>query len=465
MKTTANFLKHLTIACAVILGLGAMTDSTAQQTVARNPANPYQLSRFNHVHRVLLYNYTLGGHNKTYLVNSMTRLANKYGFQLDVGTTQTYITPTTLNGVDVAVFCNGDGDVLQNATSLAATKVFIQDSGKGLLNSHAAAAYVPCPTSGAENLTDANCRWLARVMVRQYLAHDPDPHMARLYVDSVQAGEYPPNTGAISASHVLSTISHGKRNPELQGIFKNLPTNNGVMNGTVNAGVWDSIGDEWYNYRGYVRNQGAQTFDGYAFGPVLVIMSMDESVYYWTTGVAKMGDRVQVWGRHVGNGLTVYQDMGHGDVYVRTRKVGGVTVNDSVAEKINWNLIRYLARDYKGCTDNTNSEYNPEATVSVLTPGFDLANPCTGTTVNVMLTKGKNYNGISLSNKGIRVATPEAGTYQIMIADLNGKRWAQNSAVGGLGKTFETPRLNKGIYFVRVESPKSGTITARVNLN
>ncbi len=455
MKTSKSYRFPKLLGGALLVGLALAGTAQAQvAVVARDTTKAYQKSPNSRVHRVLYYSYKLGGHTQSYLQAELTRLANIYGFQLDVGSTASYITETSLgmagdttNPVNVAVFNNGDGDVLQNATSLAAMKKFVQDKGRGLLQIHAAAAYVPCPTSGAENLTDANCKWLARVLVRQYLNHNPDPNYARIYVDSVRAGEIPPN--ATTAGNVAAGWDHGKRVPEFKAIFDSLPSNNGVIGGPEPQ-VWDSLGDEWYNYRGYVRQQGAQTLDGVAYGPVIALLSMDEKASY-TASSYKMQDRVQAWSRHVGNGLTIYNDAGHGQTaYTGTRRVKGVVVNDTINQKINWRFIRYLARDFVGCMDSSYVEYNPSASVTMITTGIDDPEPCK-TSTNTALVNHHNTDdriGILGTPGAYVVAVNEPGNYQVTVLDVNGRNVY---AVSGNGPgRMKIPTMKSGSYVIRV---------------
>jgi hypothetical protein len=460
---TMNFLKApkvLGAALALGLALAGVQSAQAQVAViARDTSNPYQKDPNTHVRRVLYYSYKLGGHNQTYLENALRRLARIYGFQLDIGSTATYITETslgltgadTVNPVNVAVFNNGDGDVLSNATALAAMKKFVQEKGRGLLQIHAAAAYVPCPTSGAENLTDANCRWLARVLVRQYLNHNPDPNYARIYVDSVKQGEIPPR--ATGSGAVAAGWDHGKNVPEFKTLFDSLPSNNGVIGGP-DKHVWDSLGDEWYNYRGYVRQQGAQTLDGVAFGPVIALLSMDESAPY-TASSYRMGDRVQAWARHVGNGLTIYYDAGHGTTaYTGTRRVKGVVVNDTINQKINWRFMRYLARDFVGCMDSNYVEYNRSAAVTVLTPGIDDPTPCKtpkGTPITEWISAEKKI-GIVRGPGAFQVQVDLPGSYQVSVLDASG-RTVHSATAAGPGRT-KLPEMKSGSYMIRVTSGK-----------
>jgi len=462
MKTTSNGhrLTRL-LGAALLLGMAWASTGNAQAqniAVARDPSNPYQQNPNNHVRRVLYYSYKLGGHNQSYMLAEQIRLARQYGFQLDTSSNASYITETTLglsgdttNPVNVAVFNNGDGDVLSNATSLAAMKKYVQDKGRGLLQIHAAAAYVGCPTSGTENLTDANCRWLARVLVRQYLNHNPDPNYARIYVDSVRAGEIPPN--ATTAGNTPAGWDHGKRVPEFKAIFDSLPSNNGVIGGPQ-PGVWDSLGDEWYNYRGYVRTQGAQTLDGVAYGPVIALLSQDEKASYTATSY-KMQDRVQAWARHVGNGLTIYNNAGHGQTaYTGTRRVNGVVVNDTINQKINWRFMRYLARDFVGCMDPSYVEYNSSASVTSITPGIDDPTPCktkSSAIIGRASTEGGKI-GIIHNGGSLQVSLDEPGTYQLSILDASGRTVYSSTGVGP--GNVKVPEMKSGSYSIQVTTSK-----------
>ena len=438
------------IAIALIVPAGAQ--------VAVVPANANPPVKVNtHIKRVLLYNYTKGGHSKTPILEALKRLATKYGFQLDVSGTDTYITPATLTGVDLAIFSNGDGDVLENATSLAAMKDFIQVKGKGLLQTHAAAAYIPCPTSGTENLTDANCRWLARVLVRQYLHHDGDPTEASIYADSVKQGEIPPNSNAGSPA---AAINHGRSNPETRMIFEGLPVNGRGANPNQKY-RWDDLGDEWYNYRGNPRQQGAQIFDGITFSAVNVLMAIDEKSY--TSAVDRMGDHPCAWARKVGAGLTIYNNAGHSDVYTRARGTkSGTPVRDSVEEKIDWNMMRYLARDFVGCMDSKFKEYNPEASVTTLTSIDDPA-PCKTSlgTVTIGLS-GAAAPRFRLVSGRIQVPLYENGHYQADLVATDGRLLRSQTGEGGDGRLLELSAPKSGSYFVRITAPGSGLSVVKV---
>jgi hypothetical protein len=309
---------------------------------------------------------------------------------------------------------------------------------------------------------------LARVLVRQYYHHDNDNTKARIYADSVLFGQVPP--GATGAAAVASARNHGRKNIATQSIFtvnnvNMLPTNGGSTPALNQPYVWDGVGDEWYNYRGYVRLQGSQTFDGVTFGAVNVLISLDESGY---TSTNKIGDRSETWTRTVGAGLTAYNNMGHSNVWVRARTgnaLGSATVTDSMPEKFNWRLLKYLARDFIGCMDPAYYQYNEEASVTNLTSIDDVA-PCkTLNPTAVRFEKGaKLVAGLAVNSGVIRIPTMEAGSYSVTVSDAKGRKVFFRTAVGGAGRKIEINGLTKGTYMVRVSTPKSEEAVAKVTL-
>jgi hypothetical protein len=426
--------------------------ASAQMDTPFNPNTEYQKNPHAGVKHVLLYNTTFGGYDKRIIERAMRRLASRYGFRLDTNSSRNYISAATLEGVDVAVLSNGDGDVLSQAVSLAAMKEFVEVKGKGLLQIHAAAAYVGCPTSGEENLDDPNCKWLARVLVRQYF-HANNGTSARIYADSVLAGAVPPGAKSGTAAAI---INHGRKNPETVNIFKGLPRN-GMGTDPDREFVWDSIQDRWFNYRGSPRLQGAQVFDGVAFSAVNVLLSLDETSYYPVSPI--MGDHPMAWARKVGNGLTAYINAGHSDVYTRPRG----TVDDSLIEKIDWNIMRYLARDYVGCMDAGKANYNPDASIAVLTPGLDPADPCATASIATP-GKAKAPAGIFVSQAGVVIPTIERQAYLIVASNAKGERVYTAGLTGGPGQSVTALENKKGTYYIEVTTPKDGKTVSKVTL-
>ena len=197
------------------------------------------------------------------------------------------------------------------------------------------------------------------------------------------SGQIPPRATGTSA--VAATRNHGRKNPETSNIFETLPTNGGAGALANRPYIWEGLGDEWYNYRNNPRLQGELTIENIKYGPINILLSLDESSIADDAKCSDgsncknkgtFGDRPVAWTRKVGNGLAAYQNAGHSNVYTRTRTVGSATVNDSIIEKFNWRLMKYLARDFVGCMTPGDAKYNPEATVLQLSPGIDDATPC-----------------------------------------------------------------------------------------
>jgi hypothetical protein len=443
--------------------LSAALVSHAQMIVPRDPNNPYQKDPRHKVRHVLVYDYSVPNvhlASRDAFRRSMERLAVQYGFRLDASREKDYITPSTLAGVDVVAFVSGDGDVLSGPASAAtgAMKDFIGAQGKGLLMQHQANAFIDCPTNGQENLAHPDCLWLARVAVRQYFHQNSDQTPARIYADSVTQGSLPPHAfteGDSSYKSLPAAIDHGRRNAETRGIFEGLPRN--LPGGQPY--VWDGVKDEWYNYRGNPRHQGAQVLDGVAFGPVNVLLSIDEGSY--AEVAPSMGDHPVAWTRKVGKGLAVVNTAGHSDVYVRSRTVNTVEIADSLMEKISWRLLRYLARDFVGCTNPVFMEYNPEASVTTLTASDD-PNPCK--TVS-SLRAGNSAFGAGISTRGgnIQITLAEPGEHVLRILDVSGRQ-ALARNLRGQGTPVQISGLKAGIYFVNVTAPDGSKSERRVNL-
>lgn len=434
----------------------AATPSVCAYNEAKNTAAKTK------VKGVLLMDWRNGGHDRGPTQRAMMRLANQYGFKLDRSESNTYITASTLQGIDVVVFNNGDQDPVPGTTQLQAIRDFVEKQGKGVLVIHAGAAYIPCPN---ENLADAGCRWIMRGLRTQFWIHNGDPTPATIYADSVKTGEVPPRATGTSA--VASARNHGRSNPETRNIFEGLPTNGGA-GALANAKyIWQGLGCEWYNYRNNPRLEGARTLDGVNFGPINILLSLDESsVAAGATcnggsnackNQGTFGDRPVSWTRKIGNGLFAYQNAGHSDVYVRTRNVGGTVVNDSIIQKFNWRLIRYLAKDFMGCMDPAAPNYNPEATVTSLTPG-DPQNPCeppTSISASTILNKNDGARIMPGYSK-IEIDLQGDSKFEVIVADAAGKSKHYETTQGS--KKITVANLRSGNYFVKWKSAKGGKV-------
>jgi hypothetical protein len=145
-------------------------------------------------------------------------------------------------------------------------------------------------------------------------------------------------------------------------------------------------------------------------------------------------------------------------------RVVGDTVRDSLMEKYNWRLMKYLARDFVGCMDPASPHYNPEATVTTLTASDD-PDPCNAP-VNVRAGVARSAAATVTARAGvIRITLAGTGRHDIRISDVTGRRvYAQSVANAPGGKPLEIAILKPGIYFVRVTGPDGASSTARTDL-
>jgi Trehalose utilisation len=402
---------------------------------------------------VLLMDWRNGGHDRGPTQRSMMRLAQKYGFRLDRSESQTYIKDSTLKGIDIVVFNNSDQDPIPGATQLNAIRDFVERQGKGVLAIHAAGAYIKCPN---EDLANDSCRWMMRALRTQFWLMNSDNSKATLFADSVRAGEIPPRATSLSA--VPSARNHGRVNSETRMIFEELPTNAGTGLNANRPYVWEGLGDEWYNYQNNPRLEGERVIQGVKYGPINILLSLDESSVASNAGCnggtnscknqGTFGDRPVSWTRKVGNGLFAYQNAGHSDVYVRARTVGGMTVHDSLIEKYNWRLMKYLARDFVGCMDSAGPMYNPQASVERLTDS-DPENPCLVPPVNAKkLKRIQSARSLTIGSvsHGLQIQLQASSGLRIMIHDAAGiVQWA-GTAKGN--EKLNIQPLKPGNYFV-----------------
>ena len=155
--------------------------------------------------------------------------------------------------------------------------------------------------------------------------------------------------------------------------------------------------------------------------------------------------------------------MGHGNSYPASRKVHGITVNDSVETKMTFRYLRYLARDFVGCMTVGDANYNPAASTLAIND-LDKASPCGGVSA-INLKSGAAYNGITAAYRGIHISTSENGSYQVLVVDARGKQYFNHDFTGGKGKNLDVSNLSKGQYYVYVTTPKNGHNVTGVRLD
>ncbi len=446
----------------------------------------YQMDARTKVRKVLLYDKNKA-HNtgKQAIRRALIHAANKYGFELVITDAAIgYIQPNTLEGVDVVVFSQGDEDVsgAVNSTGDIALQNYIYRDGGAMLMMHAASAFITCPGTGTggggSNIADPTCRFMARAVARQYYHHLSAGSPARIYVDSVRAGQVPPHASTASTPPPvppIAVMNHGKYNDETKNIFDNtvkfnwtLPPNSTTDSRTY---VWDNLQDEWYTY---FNNPGpraipamVRAFNGenYTEGRLNILLSLDETSRSMSNQLA-MGDHPVSWVRKMGNGLAAYNNIGHDNAPYNNQRSGSGLGVDSMAHAYLWNMVRFLARDYQGCTNDGYEEYVPWATVTSITPSdtAGTGDPCK-TPTSIAIGPGQtSVDGVSAFANGIRVSTPDAGFYQVYVTTLTGQSVGSRTLLGGNGKSVEMKDLNKGTYIVQVTNPQKKVSFSRVVL-
>lgn len=449
----------------LLLTVALVSPVRGEMMVPRDSSHAYQRNPHAKLRHVLLYDAgTTHNAAKQALRNSLVRLSHRYGFQLDTSGASGYITESTLAGVDVVVFSNGDQDVLGpgESPSTIAMERFVYEKGGALLLVHAAAAFIVCadgiyplpPNGGPPLPPGTGCRFLARAAVRQYYQHLVSGTPMTLYVDSVRAGEVPPHASlgapqGIGPVPPPATSSHGIANKETQPVFTGLRR------------TWVGLEDEWWRFVSSPRLVEdipyiVANLDSaeYVEGRVNVLLSIDERSHDW--GNQRMGDHPIAWTRKMGRGLAAFNAAGHVDVYVQ---------KDSIMEKFNGRLLRYLARDFVGCMDPAYAEYNPEASVTVLSAGFDDPEPCKALVPLRPRIETRQGGVVALAGgaRRIRIALPQAGRHVIRIIDVSGET-VFSRTVEGAGGVVESSALRPGIYFVRILGPGNARLVERVDL-
>jgi hypothetical protein len=295
----------------------------------------------------------------------------------------------------------------------------------------------------------------------------------------------------LGADITPATVNHGPKDSSLMNIFANLPALSASEQLPLNGGtgtqagsrlIWDGMWDEWYAFQNHPRRAPVGTYGGVHWGPVKMLLSIDESHTSYPNSLGcsagspcKTGDRPVSWTRVIGNaGLAAYNNAAHGDVYARTRTApGGSAVRDSMWEIYSWRLLKYLARDYVGCTNPALPNYNPQASVRSITPldstpgsavyrGGDMA-ACPTVTSLWQHPKGvAKLQGLQVISSGIRVSVPGAGSHDLLVATPNGRVMDSRKVEGGNGVTTDVKNLRKGYYVVRLVDANGKLSVARV---
>lgn len=313
--------------------------------------------------------------SRAYLRNALGRLSRQYGFTLIRITDNDSLTDADLQDAKVIIFSNGDGDF---GGSVPADSVkrrveeFVRIRGGGLLLIHAACAYV------------STWPFLQQACVQQFrLSSSYDGTEAYLHVEN----------------RVVDGKGHGRANPYSAFFLAGLP---------------DSLvmKDEWYTW---VKAPVATAeVGGVPVDGLNMLLRLNEGSLNWTLPAFGM-DHDLAWTHTQGNGITLFNSMGHTNIYPQSGS------RPLYGDSLLWREIRYVAKDWD--------------TVSSVAAIPSRARP--------RLVLAANAGSLSLSCEG-------AEAVSIRIRDITGRDVYSRSLSGG--QSAEIRGLRRGVYFVGIAS-------------
>ena len=242
---------------------------------------------------------------------------------------------------------------------------FVQQNGWGIIMIHAAC-------SGIFQWT-----FLVNSCTQQYYGQNVSGTRASIYIDSGTVG----------------SPVHGINSPYSDFLLGGLPRS-------------ISLKDELYSFRAPPRDSAG----------VDVLISADESSY---TSIYPMGEgnHNMMWTRTMGNGITLFNALGHDDsIYTGT---GIVPPFPNFGDTLLWRFIRYVAKDWETVPV-------PIFKAEVNKPGL---------------------NGFSEIGS-ISISLKELGQREVSIVDIKGKSVFSSSISGPMRMEISVPM--QGIYFIKV---------------
>lgn len=324
-----------------------------------------------------------GGHaqSKTYLYNALTRLSQQYGFTLTRIKDVNDITDAYLQNAKVIIFSNGDGDEggsIPSDTVRARVESFVKKSGWGMIQIHAACSMVK------------SWPFQRQACVQQRFAHQNSGTSAKV----------------IAENRVVDGVGHGRANPYTSFLLAGLPD-------TL------PMSDEWLTWE--QAPIATADVDGAPLTEVNMLLRLDENNMAWSGQAVpavnpKYGaDHHLIWTHTQGNGIVIYNSMGHDDTYQQdgTRRAFGDTLL--------WREIRYAAKDW--------GSYGPcPPIVSLL----------------------RSHSHPSGNEGSLSLAFGTGSKVSVDIVDIAGRRVYSRIFAGDQPAKIEG--LHRGVYFVHLAS-------------
>ena len=242
-----------------------------------------------------------GGHQKSklYLFNALTRLSQTYGFTLVRITELNDITDAYLQNAKVIIFSSGDGTVggsIPNLEVRTRVENFVKQSGWGMIMIHAACAFI------------STWPFHEQACVQQYNHQNGPGTRATIYAEN----------------RTSDGVGHGRANPYTSFLLD---------------GLSDSVSmtDEIYTWKS--APIATNMVDTVPIVNKIMLLAANEGSYN-SASPRYAADHNLAWTHTQGKGITVFNSMGHDDVYVQdgTRRAYG--------DSLLWREIRYAAKDW-----------------------------------------------------------------------------------------------------------------------
>lgn len=210
-------------------------------------------------------------------------------------------------------------------------------------------------------------------------------------------------------SGTTASPNHGIKNPQTEFMLRNLPgySNNRTI----------SMPDEYYCFRAPARNtQGVNVLLGYDRSSGVAVNGCPDAN---STSVTASQNHNLAWSRFMGKGITIYNSIGHDEATY--------TSNSGAGDSLLWRFIRYAAKDW---------EKTPP--------------------VSFIAEAKKKVLDHSTTSGTLAISFIHSGRNAVLVSDVSGKRVFAKTFDGV--ERAEIPNLKRGIYYVKVASPKGNEV-------
>lgn len=352
------------------------------------------------IKKIVLFDYSVpNGHptSRQFIRDCYTRLQKLYGFNLVMlgQQQQAQLTATVLQGAQILVFSDGDGDVLPPGDQRTAVEDFVQNQGKSVLMIHAAAAYVN------------NWQFLKDAAVQQYWTHAPDGTQGTVYTDTM-----------------------GLNRAETKNIMKGIAAR-------------QTFKDEWYSFHASARLTPG----------VIVLLSADEKSF---TPSDAMPDHPEAWTHHMGKGLAMYESMGHADVWTGNGATPNGGSMQAMLWNMNRYLGHDFAGCMDSTYAEYNPDASvAKLNASDANPCVTLKNPVSN--VRLDIRSVPNAAAPRIQRGGLSFILPVTGNgrYTVRLLNTRGREVYAAQATGP--SQLEVPVAKLGIYYAEITPVGSGS--------